>query len=265
MYKMGIISHVYYKQYRNNLTQVIRAAKCNYYLNIFYNFRNNTKKVWKTINEIKGNTSIKSNTKTLHYNNTVFDNPKDISEAFSKYFSNIAPQLDNNLPQSNNNLHDYLQGDYPNSMLLPILTQQDIQSVIKKLKNKNLYVNDIAVPIIKKNCNFVSIPLTILLNQSVSTGTFPAILKFAKITPIHKSGPKNDPKNYRPISQLTAFSKILENLMKSSLMHYLESKNILNSTQFGFRCKRNTFQALNIFSSDIFSAIDNNISVIYIH
>ena len=234
MYKMGIISHENYKQYRNNLTQVIRTAKCNYYRNILCNFRNNTKKVWQIINEMKGNTSNKPNPKILHYNNTIFDNPKDISEAFSKYFSNIAPLLDNKLPQSNNNLHDYLRGDFPNSMLFPVLTPYDIQSVIKKLRNKNLGVNDIAVTVIKRNCNLLSIPRTILFNQSVSSGTFPAILKFAKITPIHKSGPNNDPKNYRPISQLTTFSKIFENLMKTPLIHYLERKNILNPTQFGF-------------------------------
>ena len=43
MYKMGTISHDIYKQYRNNLTQVIRVAKSNHYRQIFSNFRTNKK------------------------------------------------------------------------------------------------------------------------------------------------------------------------------------------------------------------------------
>ena len=47
-------------------------------------------------------------------------------------------------------------------------------------------------------------------------------------------------------------------------MHYPESKNILNPTQFGFRRNHNTFQALNLFSSDIYSALDNSLSTLSI-
>ena len=202
IYKLGTIPHHVFKHYRNNLTQVIRSAKWSYYRQIFSNFRTNTKKIWQIINEIKGNSCNKNNPKTLHYDNTEFSNPRDISEAFSKYFSNIAPHLDNKLPRSNRNFKDYLTGDFPNSMQFPILTPYDVQKVIQKLKNKNLGVTDIAVPVIKRNCILLSHPLPILFNQSVSTGTFPSALKFAKVTPIYKSGPNNDPKNYRPISQL---------------------------------------------------------------
>ena len=103
MYKLGAISHNVFKEYRNNLTQVIRAAKSSYYRQIFSNFRTNTKKIWQTINEIKGNTHNKTTIMTLQYNNSLLNSPSDIFEAFSNYFSNIAPQLDSNLPQSNTN------------------------------------------------------------------------------------------------------------------------------------------------------------------
>lgn len=263
-YKLGIITHNHFKQYRNTLTQVIRFAKINYYRQIFSNFRNNTKKIWQTINELKGNTYNKNSINTLHYKDSILSNPLEISEAFSSYFSNIAPELDSKLPQSNKNPKDYLKGNYPNSMVLPILSTQDIKTVIKSLKNKNSGLQDIAISVIKRNSELFSIPLTILFNKSVETGTFPALLKIAKITPIHKSGPDNVPKNFRPISQLSVFSKIFETLMKTHLMQYLENRNILNDAQFGFRRNRNTFQALNIFSTDVFTAIDNKLSVLSI-
>lgn len=45
-------------------------------------------------------------------------------------------------------------------------------------------------------------------------------------------------------------------------MQYLEIENILNPAQFGFRYKPNTFQAFNIFSTDVFTASDNNFLVL---
>lgn len=112
---------------------------------------------------------------------------------------------------------------------------------MKSLSNKISGVQDIAVSVIKRDSDLLSLPLTVLFNQSVENGTFPAMFKIARITPIHKTGPDNDPKNYRPISQLSIFSKIFETPMKTHLMHYLEKRNILNTSQFGFRRNRNTF------------------------
>lgn len=71
----------------------------------------------------------------------------------------------------------------------------------------------------------LSLPLT-LLHQSVETGTFPALLKFAGITPVHKSGPDNDPKSYRPISYPSVFSEVFETLMKTT--KELLKKTLLN-------------------------------------
>ena len=70
----------------------------------------------------------------------------------------------------------------------------------------------ISASVIKRNSDLFSFPLTLLFNQSIATGTFPAVLKTAKVTPIHKNGPTNDPQNYRPISQLKAFSKIFRKI-----------------------------------------------------
>lgn len=262
MYKLGIVSHHIFKQYRNQLTQVVRSAKTNYYRQIFINFKNNTKKIWQAINELKGNFQNKDTIKTLQYDNKVLSDPLDISHAFSNYFSKIAPDLESKLPHSNKNPLDYLKENYPNSMVVPIITTYEMNSVIKSLKNKTSDINDISATIIKSNSNLLSIPLTILFNQSVTNGIFPDKLKTAKITPIYKSGPHDDPKNYRPISQLTIFSKIFETLMKKHLINYLEHKNILNPSQYGFRQNCSTFKALNKFSNDIFTAIDKKFSVL---
>jgi hypothetical protein len=54
--------------------------------------------------------------------------------------------------------------------------------------------------------------------MSFSTGVFPTIWKLASVCPIFKAGGKNDPGNYRPISLLSTFSKILEKLVNMRLV-----------------------------------------------
>ena len=237
------------------MLNTIRLAKSNYYSKIFSDFKNNTKKIWKTINELKGNIHKRNTIRIIEFDGINHNNSSDIAEAFNHYFINIASQLDQKLSKSCRHPNSYLTGNYPLSMVVPIITTSDTNNVINTLKNKSSGINDIAASVVKSNSDLFSVPLTFLFNQSIRNGTFPARLKSAIITPIHKSGPNNDPKNYRPISQLPIFSKVFESLMKITLMQYLENKNILNHTQYGFRRKCNTFQALNTFSNDIFKYI----------
>ena len=66
-----------------------------------------------------------------------------------------------------------------------------------------------------------------VFNKSLSSGKFPDALKVAKIVAIHKADDKILISNYRPISVLPFFSKILEKLMYSRLLNYLNSNDIL--------------------------------------
>ena len=142
-------------------------------------------------------------------------------------------------------------------MVVTPVFPQDVVKVIDSLKNKNNNIHEISTSIIKDNKNKLAIPISILFNQSINSGQFPQCLKHATVIPIHKKGPKDDITNYRPISLLSTFSKIFEKLMKHSLIDFLESKNILNSRQFGFRAGKNTFTALKILTEEIYTSLDS--------
>ena len=60
-------------------------------------------------------------------------------------------------------------------------------------------------------------------------------MKIAKVLPFYKSGKKNLMTNYRPISVLSSFSKILERIMYNRLYIYLNDNNLFFQKQFGFR------------------------------
>ena len=260
-YKVGAVTENQYKLYRNMLNRIISNAKKSYYMNLFTNYKNDTKKVWNAINQLKNNHK-KTYLSYIFINNKILRTPSEISNAFNEYYTNIAVNLDNNIPPATFDPTVFLRGDYPTSMSVHPVIHSDVTSVIKSLKNKKSNANEIPVSIIKDNCEHIAIPLSIIFNQSIGKGIFPQPLKHATVIPIYKNGPKNILGNYRPISLLSTFSKIFEKLMKKSLLNFLESRSIITPEQFGFRQSLSTFHPLKILSENIYSALDSQHSLL---
>ena len=74
-----------------------------------------------------------------------------------------------------------------------------------------------------------------ILNISIIKGVFPDELKIARVVPLFKSGDLMLFSNYRPVSVLPIFSKILEKLMYSRLISFINKHKLLYCHQFGFR------------------------------
>ena len=86
----------------------------------------------------------------------------------------------------------------------------------------------------------------------------PDKLKISKVLPIFKSEDSTNFTNYRPISILPCFSKILESAMHRRLMDYLTKHSILNNHQYGFRKKHSTFMAILELTNKIFDSFEKN-------
>ena len=87
----------------------------------------------------------------------------------------------------------------------------EVSSVIKSLKNKGNGLYDIGVLTIKKNLQVFSKHISMLYNHSIDTLTYPGLVENARVVLGYKSGSKENIDNYRPISNLPVFSKILKN------------------------------------------------------
>ena len=98
-------------------------------------------------------------------------------------------------------------------------------------------------------------------NLMLSSGTFPARLKFAEIKPLYKKGERMDISNYRPISLLPSFSKIFEKVIFRRLIQHLDYNKILANEQFGFRSKTSTDLASFHLISKILEALNNRLLV----
>ena len=95
------------------------------------------------------------------------------------------------------------------------------------------YLQDYNINNIYKNCI-----------RYIQTGVVPNILKVFQVTPAYKSGDVTNPGNYRPISILSPFSKVLEKSVYNQLYDFLEKHNILYRYQFGFRKGHSTEQVI---------------------
>ena len=92
---------------------------------------------------------------------------------------------------------------------------------------KSLYTNKAS------NVDFFSPFILGYVNKSVSSSTFPSILKLADITAVYKKDSRYEKSNHRPISVLPNLSKIFENVLYDQISSFFE--NIFSKYQTGVR------------------------------
>jgi hypothetical protein len=98
--------------------------------------------------------------------------------------------------------------------------------------------------------------MTYIINLSFSSGYFPDQLKIAEVKPLYKKGLDTDVENYRSISLISVFSKIVEKIMQTRLLSFLKNHSIISNKQNGF-CKgksRNT--AIAEFIKRVYKSVD---------
>ena len=109
-------------------------------------------------------------------------------------------------------------------------------SLTKSLKGKHIASDDGTPENLVKQCmHLIKRPLSHIYNLSLNSGVFPDTWKTAKVKPLHKKGDKYDMKNYRPLSIITVFAKLLERLMYNRLISFSYENKILSEAQNGSR------------------------------
>ena len=105
--------------------------------------------------------------------------------------------------------------------------------------------SDIPIHVIKKASQIISPFLVKFFNECLLEGYFPDELKTGRISPIYKKEDEQLLENYRPVSTLPVFGKILEKLIYVRFYDFFVSKGIIHENQYGFRKGHSTSHALN--------------------
>ena len=201
-----------------------KKSKEHYYKEYFQENKNNSIKVWQGIKDI---ILIKKHNRVqptfLKIDDSLNTNNKKIADEFNNFFGTIAQKIDQKTQKSNKHFSNYLKNKNLSSLLLQPVSEKEIMSIIGNISTRKVVgPNSIPNLILREFKDKLKTPITIIVNISFLTGTFPKQCKTIDITPIFKKGNKLDSSSYRSISLLPNVSKILEKPMYSRLSKFLD-------------------------------------------
>ena len=250
--------HTKFKLYRNKLNHLLKISKKQYYNKYFFQNIKDGKRIWMGIKQIvKFKPQTSQRLIKIVDNNFEITEPKLVADAFNNYFANIGKKLENEIPSAPKSPMVFLNNPICNSFYIFPTTCSEIETKISQLKTgKSVGTSSILVDILKMQKIYISKPLEIVFNASLSTGVVPRDFKIANIIPVFKKGSQSCLCNYRPISLISVFSKLLEKLAYNRLIKFLEKNKILFENQYGFRAKHSTDHAILCIIDKIQKAIE---------
>ena len=251
-----------YLSYRNKYNSIKRIAKMKYYSDQIEHFRNDSKKLWSVFNRIIGKTRNKLDlpTKIKDANSVIISGNKNIANEFCDFFSTIGAKLSNKIPTSSVPYGEYLSGIWSQkSFFLSPTDEHEIAKIILGLKNKySTGYDEMSNVLLKKLIPEICHPLSVIFNKSLSEGIVPKAMKLADVLPIFKSKDSSVCSNYRPISLLPVVSKVLERVVYTRLYNFLQKEQLLYNSQYGFRTKHSTINAITEFVGKVLNGFEND-------
>ena len=147
-----------------------------------------------------------------------------------------------------------------NSFFFTPTYPNEINNIIDSYKDlKATRYTNAETKFIKISASTISPFLCKLINDCFSKGVYPNCLKIAEVIPIFKKGDCREASNYRPISILSQFHKILEKLIYSCIIKFIEKNDLLCENQFGFRKNSSNIFAINSIYDKFINNIDQNL------
>ena len=208
-----------YKKFRNRVAVLLKESKTNYFHNFFYTNGNNMKLLWSGLKSIISNNNSKTNiiSKLNDVNGNLTTDPTEIANTFNNFFVNVAGNTTKGIPRTKKSPMDYLGTRNEHSFLMTPVLPMEISDIKSSLKTgKSIGPNSIPTKLLVL-CPHICSSLSDIINESLQSGTFPEKLQLAKVIALFKKGCPLTASNYRPISILSVFCKIIEKVMYKRL------------------------------------------------
>ncbi|MGL5621206.1 MAG: hypothetical protein ACRDDG_02260, partial [Cetobacterium sp.] len=134
---------------------------------------------------------------------------------------------------------------------------EDIAKILKLLKPSN-YLGPDGIPAVVYKSGGEDIPLLLqnIFTNSLNSGVYPRNWKLSHIKPRHKTGPRHNVANYRPIHHTPVISRIMEKIIKSNILEFVRQQNFLNPSQHGFLNRKSCATCLTSFFDHVTKEVD---------
>ena len=251
-----------YKIFSNKVTKLKATAKKNYYADELEKNKSNSRKTWELLRTILPGKSPKSSNlpTSIRVNEKEISEKQSILEEFNKYFSNIGENLADKFKSDNPETYKlYLRNEVKSSIFMEPPRVNEVKNLMNSLNlRKSVGHDNISSYYLRIASDILSPVLCYFIDNAFRLGIFQQNCKKAKIIPLYKTGKPNNLTNYRPISILTCFSKIIEKLIHKRLSSFFDKHSILAKTQYGFQAGKSTSHAILDVLTTAYEHINNH-------
>ncbi|KAL1447518.1 hypothetical protein WDU94_010887 [Cyamophila willieti] len=131
------------------------------------------------------------------------------------------------------------------------ISSEDVRRVFSTIRSNACGNDDLSIRFLKPIFNSIVDPLTDIINSSLSSGVFPQQWKIGRVVPLPKISKPKGLNDFRAISLLPVFSKVLEKIVHHQILSFCNSHSLFNPYQSGFRPGHSTTTALVKVADDI--------------
>ena len=184
------------------------------------------------------------------------NNVKSLCELFAKYFCDKIKRFRASFSNQVDDVPSVQKPKIRNKLFnLEPASEDEVRKISMKSASKSCDLDPIPTNNLKALLDILIKPI---INLSLESGTFPLLFKEAHVTPLLKklNLPVNNPKNYRPVSNLSFISKIIEKVVSNRLPAHINSNKLNNPMQSAYRKFYSTETALLRVHNDISVSLD---------
>ena len=242
-----------FQKARDRVTEIVHNAK-----SVFYSAKilacDTAKKLFNTTNNILG--KVASNTLPTLYQ--LCELPQKFSDFFVGKIDKIREKLDNSTSVDTNKFPEKIYNGEKLTCFQPVSSEY-VKKMCLKCAPKSCELDMIPTELLFQCIDEVVPSLTYVINSSITTGCVPDIFKSAIVRPLIKkpSLDKNVLKNYRPVSNLSFISKLLEKIILEQILDHLEKNSLFNCHQSAYRKSHSCETALLRIVNDLYRALDD--------
>ena len=249
---------VEYKRAQNKVTREYKKAKKKFEKKLALNIKANPKAFYAFV---RSKSMTKEKVGPLkNAGGEMFSDDQEMCHLLNDYFNSVFTneKLDSGVIE----VEQVYKGDHANRLQNIEITNEIVLNVIKKLKNnKAAGVDDLGSTLFKSTAQNICYPLCLIFKASLNEGCVPADWKRANVTAIFKSGPKDNPGNYRPVSLTVQACKIMETLLRDNIVQHLQKFKLVRDSQHGFTKGRSCLTNLLLYLDFVSNYIDKGVPV----